>query len=45
MACLTPNPSKTIGLQPRAVSDEVTCEAHNRRLSKRNYRSRLAKPR
>ena len=40
---MTPTTRKTNGLLLRVASDEVTCEAPNRRLSKRNNRPRLAK--
>ena len=40
---MTPTTRKTNGLLLRAASDEVTCEAPNRRLSKRYNTARLAK--
>ena len=40
---MAPTTRKTNGLLPRVASDEVTCEAPNRRLSKRYHRARLAK--
>ena len=42
---MTPITRKTNGLLPRVASDEVTCEAPNRRPSKRYTTARLAKRR